>query len=396
MQTLTENRTRLILLTLLCLFPVTGMAIDLIAPSLPAIAKNLQISEEITKAIIYLYLIGYGLGNFFMGFLTDALGRRWLIRLASLGFVVASMMPLLSPSAGVLLSARLLQGIMMGAVAVLSRAILTDVLSPEKLLRMGTIISTMWGIGPIIGPIIGGYLQFYFGWQANFCFFSVLAFVECLLIFFVIPETHLNRQPLNIKTILTNSRMVISHPVFMGMTLFMGLSYSLIVVFHTSAPFLIQNTLHFSPVFFGHLALILGVVFLVATFVCRFMLDRYEAKQWLQLVFPLFLMMSFMGIFVGYFKASSVEWIAIISGVMFFACGCIFPAAMGSGLSLFRSIAGTAGAIMYLINISISSLVTFLASLIKVDSAIPLVWSYFVLLAVMYTIYLLLVRRYTG
>jgi len=41
----------------------------------------------------------------------------------------------------------------------------------------------------------------------------------------------------------------------------MGLTYSLIIVFNTAGPFLIQTEFHKTPVFFGHLAFCLGVVF---------------------------------------------------------------------------------------------------------------------------------------
>lgn len=72
---LSEKRTQLIIWTLLCLMPIIGMAVDLIAPSLPAIASGLQIPDQIAKDVISIYLFGYALGNFCTGFLTDALGR---------------------------------------------------------------------------------------------------------------------------------------------------------------------------------------------------------------------------------------------------------------------------------------------------------------------------------
>jgi len=94
---LSEHRRKLIIRTLLCLMPIVGMAVDLIAPSLPAIADSLNISSATTKNIITIYLLGYALGNFLTGFLTDALGRQNLIRIGLVGFIFASLLPIISP-----------------------------------------------------------------------------------------------------------------------------------------------------------------------------------------------------------------------------------------------------------------------------------------------------------
>ena len=106
---LSEKRTAFIIWALLCFMPIIGMAVDLIAPSLPAIAANLQVSAGITKNIIAIYLLGYALGNFITGFLTDALGRQKLLRIALLGFIIVSLIPIFFPRIEPLLLARFLR-----------------------------------------------------------------------------------------------------------------------------------------------------------------------------------------------------------------------------------------------------------------------------------------------
>ena len=63
-----EKRTQIIVWNLLCLMPMIGMVVDLVAPSLPAIAKTLQVSNSLSKNIISTYLLGYAIGSFFWGF----------------------------------------------------------------------------------------------------------------------------------------------------------------------------------------------------------------------------------------------------------------------------------------------------------------------------------------
>jgi MFS family permease len=78
------RRVNLILLILLLLYPLIGMGIDLIAPSLPAISHDLGVSSTISKNLITLYLFGYAAGNFLIGFLSDTLGRRKLLMVSLL------------------------------------------------------------------------------------------------------------------------------------------------------------------------------------------------------------------------------------------------------------------------------------------------------------------------
>ena len=392
-ESLSERKTRVIIATLLCLSPIVGMAVDLIAPSLPGIAADLRVSDAAAKGAIAIYLLGYALGNFVTGFLTDALGRQKLLRIGLFLFIIFSLLPVVFPDISVLLLTRLLQGITLGGVAVIVRSIYSDILPPEKLIRLGTLMAAMWGIGPVIGPVLGGYLQFYFGWKAAFVFFSSITLLALIPVWMIIPETHFNRHPLNFKVMKENLTTVFSHREFMTLVLLMGLSYSLIIGFHTAGPFLIQTQLHYSPVFYGHFALFLGIIFLISTLTCRFFLKYFNIEQIFQLIIPLFSLIALISVIISYFLKNSVGLIAVASALMFFASAFIFPLSMGKGLSLFRPISGTAGATMFLINILITSLTSFIIGFIHIQTVNSLLWLYFALMVMILLIYFLLFKR---
>ena len=389
---LSEKHRQFIVWSLLCLLPIVGMAVDLVAPSLPFIASGLAVSTKIAKSVISIYLFGYALGNFLIGILTDALGRQKLIRFVLLGFVVVSLLPIFFPHITILLIARFLQGVTLGGVGVLSRSIISDVLPPEKFIRIGTWLGTMWGLGPIIGPMVGGYLQFYFNWQAGFCFFALIGLIGFIAIWKIVPETHFNRHPLNIKTIQTNFMLVVQDRFFMAVVLLMGLLYSLVILFNTTGPFLIEHEFHYSSIFFGQLALYLGIVFLCATFICRSLLKKYGANQLFCIFINLVFIIAVLFVIISYFFPDSILLVSLSSAVMFFAKGFISPLCMTKGLALFRNIVGTASAIMYLIHILITSLITFLLSFFDIHNAIPMMWIYFVLTLTMLIIYWTMMR----
>jgi DHA1 family bicyclomycin/chloramphenicol resistance-like MFS transporter len=393
--TLSPARERVIICIILGIFPLLGMAVDLIAPSLPAISQHLHISETVSKNLIAIYLLGYALGNFFTGFLSDALGRRKLAIPGFIVFIAASLLPAVFPGEITLLTGRFLQGLSLGST-ILLRAILSDILPAEKLLRIATLMAATWGIGPIIGPVIGAYLQYYIGWQACFYFFALYGLVCLIALITLIPETHHQRQPLNIPQIKSNFRMIIAHPLFIGMTVLMGISYSSLIVFHTLAPFLVQVTMGHSPIYFGHLALWMGVVFLLGTMICRALVKQFEPEKILSFAIPFFLIATIGGLIFAYAEPQSIWGVIISSFCMFLACGIIYPSGMGRGLALFRHLAGSSAAVMNLVNVLITSFVALMMSFITAGSALTLTGIYLILMILSGSVFWLFIGGKSG
>ncbi len=388
----TEKQTGLIVFVILSFYPLVGMGIDLISPSLPAISHDLNTTNSFSKNLITLYLVGYAFGNFIVGILSDALGRRKLMLYGFLAFMITSIIPVLIENAVVLLISRLFQGFSIAAFAVIGRAVLSDVLPKDRLIKFATLIATMWGIGPIIGPMIGGYLQFYFNWQACFCFYAFMGLLGLLAMIFVIPETHLNRQPLKYQHLKNNFSIILTHQLFIGIVILMGIVYSLLIVFNTLGPFLIQSTLGYSSVYFGHVALFMGLTYLFGTFLCRRLLREISPETLTFYSIVIFTIITVIGVICAFINPMNVWMVIIPSLFMFLGCGLIYPSAMGKGLSLFRHMAGSGSAVMNLINVLITSLTALIMSFIHIDSAIPLAWIYFFLMAFSVIVYYFLVR----
>ncbi|MCX7120520.1 MAG: MFS transporter [Gammaproteobacteria bacterium] len=393
MLNLSETKTQWIVWTLLCLMPIIGMCIDLVAPSLPAIASDFNVINHMAQNVISFYLLGYALGNFLSGFLIDAYGRQKIIRFSLFGFIVASLLPIIFHNMSLLFFARVMQGLTIGAVSVTLRAICADVLPPEKLTKLGPWFGAMWGLGPIFGPVIGGYFQVYFGWQAGFYFFGLIGLIAFIAVYIIVPETHLDKHPLQLSRIKKDVFQVLCHPVFMGITMLMGLTYSLLIIFNVAGPFLIQGTMHYSPIFFGHVAFFLGVVFVGGTFFGKYLLKKHSVEKIWLVGINLSLLVGIISFVISYVDPQSVVLTVFISALMFISCGVLFPLSLGKGLSLFRHVAGTATAVMYLVNISISSLSSYFVGFFKMTSLIELSSMYLFLVAVIALLYWTLLKR---
>lgn len=378
---------------MLSLFPIIGMAIDLISPALPAIATDLNASATLVKNTISLYLVSYALGNFILGLLTDAWGRRKILSISMFVFILSSLLPVFFSRIDILLLARILQGISMGGISVTARAVFSDILSPEKLIKFGPVIGTLFGIGPVVGPFLGSYLQHYYDWHACFIFFAGFIAIIYLLSLLFVPETHINRQPLKIKTITANISEIFRHKVFMGTVLIMGLIYSLGIGFNVVGPFIIEKEMGYSVIFFGRVALATGVAYTIATIVSRLLSARYEYNKLITQGIKFSLLAAIVFTLIGLFFKNNIYLLIIASTVMLFSQGSIFPISMGKGISLFRHIAGTATAVMYLVNILITSLTSFALSFFNVNSVFEFIVVYLCIMLLSVTIYYKIVNE---
>lgn len=393
MLSISPKKINIIIFTLLGLFSLLGMGVDLIAPSLPKIALSLKASDSFSKNLITIFLFGMITGNLSIGVLSDSLGRRLLLLSALSIFVGVSLMPAVFPSIETLMLSRFLQGFTLAFIATLARAIFSDLLPPSRMMTVIPLTATMWGIGPIIGPFIGGYLQYYFNWQACFYFYAGFAFIGLSLLSATLPETHFKLQPLNPKQLIKNYSEILSNNNFIGLIILMGLNYSLLIVFNNFGPFFIQNHLGLSSIVFGKIALACGVIFLLGTLLCKKLLKNYSPKLLIKIFLPLGFLLAMIALVAAYFDNENLTTILILTYSVFFICGVLYPASMAAAMLLFRHLAASAAAMMSLVNITITCTSSLLMSFFDASSAMPLIYAYVILLLLAVITYIFTLER---
>lgn len=383
--------TKYLVYFVLAIYPLIGMGIDLIAPSLPAISVDLHAHHWISKNLISVYLAGNVIGNLFIGFLTDSWGRKKVISSSLLIFAIASLFPIFKISSFTLLLSRFLQGLVVSGFGAASRAMLADVLPPERLARVGAAIASMWAIGPIVGPIIGSYLQHYFHWQAEFYFFSLYAFLGFIYIL-QLPETLVVQPSNSLRQSFLNFKTVLTHPGFLALCMLMSFGYSLLIVFNIMGPFLIQNELHYSTLFFGHTAFSLGIIFLFATVVARWLFAYFQLKSILTGCTVLFLVIETVLLILSYQAPYRISLIIFSTLCMYITCGVNYPTCLALNMVQTRKMPGIGSSAMSFINVALTTLLAFLISLISHISGFTLNLIYFSFMVISTVAYLWFLR----
>ena len=184
--------------------------IDTYLPSFPAMGRDFGVSPVLIQQTLTAYLVPFSVMMLFHGALSDALGRRPIILIGVAGYVLASIGCALAPSLGVLLACRAMQGLVAGAGTVISRALIRDAYEGHEAQRLMSQVMMIFAIAPGIAPVIGGWLQSWMGWRANFWFLSLFSIVLFLVCYWYLPETHPPeaRQRFSPKPLLAAYRLV--------------------------------------------------------------------------------------------------------------------------------------------------------------------------------------------
>jgi DHA2 family multidrug resistance protein len=133
--------------------------------ALPNMQGALSATQDQISWVLTSYIVAAAIAMPATGWLASIMGRRRLLLIAIAGFTVASVLCGLANSIGAMVGFRLLQGLFGAPLVPLSQSTLLDVYPREK---HGAAMA-MWGmgvmIGPILGPPLGGWLTETYGWH---------------------------------------------------------------------------------------------------------------------------------------------------------------------------------------------------------------------------------------
>jgi len=181
---------------------ITGLG--LIIPVMPALIKELT-GEGISRAseyggwLVFTFAVMQFLFSPVLGGLSDQYGRRPIILIALFGFAIDYLLLAFAPTLLWLFIGRALAGVT-GASITTATAYIADISTKENRAQNFGMIGAAFGLGFIIGPVIGGLLGS-FGPRVPFMVAAALTFVNFLYGYFVLPESlkKENRRPFNWK-----------------------------------------------------------------------------------------------------------------------------------------------------------------------------------------------------
>jgi EmrB/QacA subfamily drug resistance transporter len=164
-----------------------SLDIGIVGPAFPSIQTFFTVNERLLSWVFTIYILFFMIGTPLMAKLSDIHGRKSIYILNISLFAVGSLITITAFSFEMLLVGRAIQGIGAGGIFPVANAFIGDIFPPEKRGGALGILSSVWGISSVLGPILGGLLL-QFGWQSLFIINLPIAAAVLIGSFYILPK----------------------------------------------------------------------------------------------------------------------------------------------------------------------------------------------------------------
>jgi len=220
-------------------------SIDTYLPAFPAIEGAFSVNRVQLSQTIAWYMVATAVSTLFWGPLSDRLGRRPVVILTLVLYVLASLSCALAANYTDFLMSRVFQGMAASGGLVTGRAIIRDSYDSEHSHRAMSYVLMLFALAPAIAPIIGGWLHDAYGWRSIFYFLSVYGFIMLLVSALFLNETlesskRRSFHPLYVMGVYTKTLLNIE---FLLLVMSLGMSFAGLFIYIAGSPTLMFELL---------------------------------------------------------------------------------------------------------------------------------------------------------
>lgn len=310
------------ILTLAVATAFGSLAMSIFLPSLPAIARHFSADYAVMQLAVTLYLVATAVLQLFIGPLSDRYGRRPVLLTFMCIALITTIGLIYAPTVEVFLAGRLLQGAAIAGLVV-GRATVRDIVEPARAASMIGYVTMAMAVAPMVGPIIGGYLDQWFGWQSVFWALFAFGVAATALVWADLGETNL-RPGGSVSAQLRALPELIGSRRFWGYSLTAAFAVGSFYAFVGGGPYLSSNHFSLPSSEFGKYFAIVTVGYVTGNFLS----GRYAARIGINAM----LLAGGCVLVVGMMLALCLDWLGF-SGPMA-AFGPIIFVGLGNGLAL--------------------------------------------------------------
>ena len=225
---------------------------DMYLPSLPEMTEFFKCSVPMVQLGLTTGMAGLGLGQIFLGPLSDKYGRKPVLMISLAVFCAAAVV-----SIYFFLICRFFQGLGASGGYFLARTIPADIYGGRTLAKVMAVTGAINGFAPACAPVLGGFVSEHFQWKGVFVFLSIFS-VALVASSKGLKETLPPERRLQGKLshAFNDYKGLLSNRSFMIHVLFKGSALGLLFAYISSAPFIMQTHFGYSQTEFG---LIMGI-----------------------------------------------------------------------------------------------------------------------------------------
>lgn len=359
---------------LIAISAVSPLGINMYLPSMPGMARALGVDFHTIQLTLSLYLAAMAIGQLVMGPLSDRFGRRPVLLAGLSGFVIGSVICLLSQSIEMLIFGRIVQAIGGCAGITLARAIVRDIYSHAQVASMIGYVTMGMAVAPMIAPTIGGVLETLFGWRASFVLLAAFGSVVLVIAARQLHETNRNfGASESAGNLLTGYLRLLRSRPFWGYTLAASLVSAVFFAFLAGAPYVTIELMGRSPAEYGFYFAVVPGGYILGNFLTGRFAGRIGARR-MMLAGLLIVLVSVL--FMAAIFAVGIMHPAVLFGPMFFigaGNGLVLPSGIAGAVSVSPDLAGAAAGLAGSLQIGFGALIAPIVGLMLDTTAWPLI-----------------------
>lgn len=238
-----------------CLAMLPPLAIDTFFPAFHVMEADFGVTPAAMQQSLSVYLLGYGAMSLLHGPFSDAYGRRGVILVAMLVFLIGTIGCATAPSLPVFLFFRACQGLAGGAGSIVGRAVIRDRFEGAAATRLMSQMTLVFSIAPALAPILGGQILKWSSWRMIFWVIVVFTLLLLIATLLALPESHPRerRTPFTPGQLFRNYRSMLRDPPFLLLGVVLAMNFAVIFLYIASATSFVLDILHLNEQQFGWL-----------------------------------------------------------------------------------------------------------------------------------------------
>ena len=196
---------------------LSPLALDTFLPGVSDAAKSFKTNISNIMVSFGVLSVGVALGQIIHGPLSDRFGRKPVIVLGLIFFVITSLLTAFISTIELFYTLRFIQGLAVAATMIVMRSIVRDLFSVTEGAKLFANLFVILAIMPIIGPIVGGHLTTWFGWQSIFYLMAGISIIVLFNIVVLFQESLPKKDPHAVKfdNLIASFTQIITEPNFL-------------------------------------------------------------------------------------------------------------------------------------------------------------------------------------
>ncbi len=357
------------------LMSVVALAIDALLPALDiigiAIGTKLLADNQLLVTMIF---VGLGIGPLIFGPLSDSQGRKPIVYIGFVIFILASFICVYATSLEMMVLGRILQGVGLSAPRTISIAIIRDMYEGDYMARIMSFVTVVFILIPVVAPALGKFILDHYDWQSIFYIQIVFSLLVSIWFWKRQKETLTQEKRISFshRIILNGFKEIFQQRRTIAFTLISGFVVGSFLVYLSSSQQIFQEQYGLKdefPYIFAGLAVVFGIsIFLNGMLVVRFGMEKLVSYALF-----LFFGISILYMFLFYGAPNpSIEIILIFFALQFFSISFLFGNLRALSMEPVGHIAGIAAAITGFISTLMAVPISIFIGRYVSDTALPL------------------------